>query len=166
MLTIRLRYAFGRIVGNAITSRMEGESVKSITILSIPIPIPPAGGIPTSSASIKSSSIGIASSSPAAFALPAPQICSSGQSGQSILKTHLKLPSRLFWFQIFQLTLDYPCAPWLEAKYLLDNQGYAPAELILAQPFLQRFYPKFYPRYLILQLQYPSFSLSACFFNS
>ena len=38
------------IVGKSKTSRIAGESVKSITILSMPKPIPPVGGIPSSSA--------------------------------------------------------------------------------------------------------------------
>jgi hypothetical protein len=41
---------------------MEDEFVKNTTILSIPIPIPPAGGIPYSKDSIKSLSISPASS--------------------------------------------------------------------------------------------------------
>ena len=45
---------------------MAAESVSSITILSIPNPIPPVGGIPYASAFKKSSSVWLASSSPAA----------------------------------------------------------------------------------------------------
>src|SRR5690606_4353976 len=42
----RPRYAWplGRMCGKRITSRMEGESVRSITSRSMPIPSPPAGG--------------------------------------------------------------------------------------------------------------------------
>ena len=54
------------IVGNSKTSLMAAESVNSITILSMPNPIPPVGGIPTIRALIKSSSVWLASSSPAA----------------------------------------------------------------------------------------------------
>ena len=46
----------GLSCGNKITSRMEVELVKSITSRSIPIPSPPAGGIPYSRAQRKSSS--------------------------------------------------------------------------------------------------------------
>ena len=56
----------GFIVGNRITSLMLTASVISITILSIPIPSPPVGGIPYSRAVRQSSSIMLASSSPAA----------------------------------------------------------------------------------------------------
>mmetsp|Transcript_28987 Transcript_28987/g.93126 ORF Transcript_28987/g.93126 Transcript_28987/m.93126 type:complete len:224 (-) Transcript_28987:1330-2001(-) len=49
------------------TSLMEGESVSSITSRSIPMPSPPVGGMPCSSAVRKSSSTPHASSSPAAF---------------------------------------------------------------------------------------------------
>ena len=60
----------GFIVGNRRTSRMAGESVRSIHIRSIPKPIPPVGGIPISSARIKSSSVVLASSSPCARSSP------------------------------------------------------------------------------------------------
>src|SRR3989339_1283424 len=43
--------------GKRITSLIEGESVKTITSLSIPIPSPAVGGIPYSKAQIKSLSI-------------------------------------------------------------------------------------------------------------
>lgn len=46
----------GFIVGNKSTSRMERESVRNITILSMPMPRPPVGGMPYSSAVQKSSS--------------------------------------------------------------------------------------------------------------
>ena len=55
------------IVGKRSTSRIAGESVSSITILSMPNPMPPVGGIPIIRAFKKSSSIELASSSPAAF---------------------------------------------------------------------------------------------------
>ena len=58
----------GRIVGKSKTSLMLGLSVRSITRRSIPYPIPPVGGIPISSAVRKSSSVWLASSSPAANA--------------------------------------------------------------------------------------------------
>lgn len=48
----------GLIVGNKITSLMFLVLVRSIQSLSIPIPTPPAGGIPYSRASINSSSFG------------------------------------------------------------------------------------------------------------
>lgn len=57
-----------RIVGNNNTSRIAGLFVSSITSLSIPYPIPPVGGIPISRAFMKSSSVVLASSSPAARA--------------------------------------------------------------------------------------------------
>jgi hypothetical protein len=53
-----------RICGKSRTSRIEGEFVSNMTSLSIPIPSPPVGGIPYSSASMKSSSIIWASSFP------------------------------------------------------------------------------------------------------
>ena len=56
------------IVGKSSTSRIAALSVRSITSLSIPYPIPPVGGIPTSRAFKKSSSVWFASSSPAANA--------------------------------------------------------------------------------------------------
>lgn len=49
------------------TSRIAGESVSSITSRSMPMPSPPAGGMPTSNAFRKSSSTPQASSSPRAF---------------------------------------------------------------------------------------------------
>ena len=54
------------IVGNNNTSRIAAESVRIMHIRSIPNPIPPVGGIPISSAFIKSSSVVLASSSPCA----------------------------------------------------------------------------------------------------
>src|SRR5690606_4818586 len=48
------RQTSGRICGNRITSRIEGESVKSITRRSIPMPSPAVGGMPYSSARTKS----------------------------------------------------------------------------------------------------------------
>ena len=54
----------GFIVGNNKTSLIVEAFVKNITSLSIPIPIPPVGGIPYSRAVRKSSSIIFASSSP------------------------------------------------------------------------------------------------------
>jgi len=45
------------IVGKNKTSRIAGESVSSITIRSMPKPIPPVGGIPSSRAYRKSSSV-------------------------------------------------------------------------------------------------------------
>ena len=53
--------------GNAITSLMDGEFVNSMTSLSMPIPKPPVGGMPCSSADRNSSSTPHASSSPASF---------------------------------------------------------------------------------------------------
>ena len=52
------------MVGNNITSLTVSAPVKSITRRSIPIPNPPAGGIPYSRASTKSISISLASSLP------------------------------------------------------------------------------------------------------
>ena len=54
------------IVGNNNTSLIAVEFVNNITILSIPNPIPPVGGIPISNAFKKSSSVVLASSSPCA----------------------------------------------------------------------------------------------------
>ena len=54
------------IVGNNKTSLIAAAFVSNIHILSIPNPIPPVGGIPISSAFIKSSSVVLASSSPSA----------------------------------------------------------------------------------------------------
>jgi hypothetical protein len=45
-----------RVAGNGTTSRMDRRSVTSITRRSMPIPIPPAGGRPYSSASMNASS--------------------------------------------------------------------------------------------------------------
>src|SRR6202049_1854432 len=56
----------GRIVGKSKTSRMVAAPVSSITSRSTPRPSPPAGGMPTSIASRKSSSIGGISESHAA----------------------------------------------------------------------------------------------------
>src|SRR5678815_3940420 len=42
--------ASGRMYGNSSTSRIEAESVNSITRRSMPTPSPPVGGKPTSSA--------------------------------------------------------------------------------------------------------------------
>jgi len=58
-------FLMGFMVGNSNTSLMEALSVKSITMRSMPIPIPPVGGIPYSNAARKSSSSICASSSPA-----------------------------------------------------------------------------------------------------
>ena len=66
LFSIFLGASSGFIVGKRITSLMLTDSVISITSLSTPIPIPPVGGIPYSSAVRKSSSIILASSSPAA----------------------------------------------------------------------------------------------------
>ena len=55
------------ICGNNKTSRMESVWVRSIISRSIPIPIPPVGGMPYSSASMKSTSISEASSFPSSF---------------------------------------------------------------------------------------------------
>lgn len=49
---VRTFHFSGLSCGNIITSLIEGESVKSMTSLSIPIPSPAAGGIPYSSARI------------------------------------------------------------------------------------------------------------------
>ena len=49
-------YANGFIVGNNSTSLIDAESVSNITKRSIPIPMPPVGGIPYSNACTKSSS--------------------------------------------------------------------------------------------------------------
>src|ERR1700682_484324 len=54
------------MTGNRITSRTDGWSVSSITSLSMPTPRPPHGGHPYSTARRKSSSIGCASTFPAA----------------------------------------------------------------------------------------------------
>ena len=54
------------IVGKSSTSRIASAPVRSIHIRSIPNPIPPVGGIPISSAFMKSSSVVFASSSPCA----------------------------------------------------------------------------------------------------
>ena len=54
------------IVGNSNTSLIASAPVRSIHIRSIPNPIPPVGGIPISSAFMKSSSVVLASSSPCA----------------------------------------------------------------------------------------------------
>ena len=70
----------GRIVGNSSTSRMVGESVSIITSRSTPMPSPPAGGMPTSMASRKSSSMGGISESPAARK----RACSSKRARWSI----------------------------------------------------------------------------------
>ena len=53
--------------GKAITSLIDGEFVNNITSLSMPMPKPPVGGIPCSSADKNSSSTSHASSSPASF---------------------------------------------------------------------------------------------------
>ena len=42
--------ARGRISGNRITSRIDGLSVSSMTSRSMPMPSPPVGGMPYSSA--------------------------------------------------------------------------------------------------------------------
>ena len=57
------------MVGNNSTSRMDGLSVSSMTRRSTPIPRPPVGGRPYSSAQMKSVSITCASSSPASRCL-------------------------------------------------------------------------------------------------
>lgn len=57
-LLIHLFYEWWRIVGKRRTSRIAVAPVKSITRRSIPKPQPPVGGIPYSSASMNSSSIG------------------------------------------------------------------------------------------------------------
>src|SRR5260221_13466014 len=56
----------GRITGNRITSRIDGWSVSNMTRRSMPMPRPPHGGSPYSTARRKSSSMGCASTSPAA----------------------------------------------------------------------------------------------------
>src|SRR5205807_3906884 len=56
----------GRIVGKSSTSRMLILPVSTITSRSTPTPSPPAGGMPTSIASRKSSSMGGISAAPAA----------------------------------------------------------------------------------------------------
>ena len=56
--------SMGFMVGNRMTSRMEVLPVSSMTHRSMPMPMPPVGGIPYSSALMKSSSIMPASSSP------------------------------------------------------------------------------------------------------
>jgi hypothetical protein len=48
--------AQSRIAGNSTTSRIERTPVSTITSRSIPIPIPPVGGIPCSSACTNTSS--------------------------------------------------------------------------------------------------------------
>src|SRR5690606_8952087 len=57
----------GRMCGNRITSRMDGELVSSITRRSMPMPSPAVGGMPYSRARTKSASKCMASSSPASF---------------------------------------------------------------------------------------------------
>lgn len=57
------------IIGKRITSLIFSWSVNNITKRSMPMPIPPAGGMPYSSASMKSLSISLASSSPNSLAL-------------------------------------------------------------------------------------------------
>ena len=47
---VQCAYASGRSCGNAITSRIEGESVKNMTSRSMPTPSPAVGGMPYSSA--------------------------------------------------------------------------------------------------------------------
>mgnify|MGYP001776306869 CR=1 FL=1 len=47
-------FSIGFIVGNNITSLIDGELVNNIITLSIPIPRPPVGGKPTSKAFMKS----------------------------------------------------------------------------------------------------------------
>src|SRR5205814_10444662 len=56
----------GRSIGNRITSRMFVWSARIMSRRSIPMPTPPAGGMPYSSARRKSSSSCCASASPAA----------------------------------------------------------------------------------------------------
>ncbi len=70
------------IVGNNNTSRIAWLSVSSITRRSIPYPIPPVGGIPISSAFRKSSSVWLASSSPALQKLPVLRNALSDRSGR------------------------------------------------------------------------------------
>ncbi len=57
-----------RKAGNKMTSRMLGLSVSNIIKRSMPIPHPPVGGMPNSSARTKSWSKNMASSSPLSFA--------------------------------------------------------------------------------------------------
>lgn len=47
---LRVYLSTGFIVGKKSTSLIAGESVRSITIRSMPNPMPPVGGIPSSSA--------------------------------------------------------------------------------------------------------------------
>ena len=61
-----LFYSLGFMVGKKITSRMEAAFVSSIIKRSMPMPMPPVGGIPYSTEVRKSSSVWFASSSPAA----------------------------------------------------------------------------------------------------
>ena len=58
---------FGRSKGNRITSRMDSAPVSSIVSLSIPIPTPPAGGIPCSRANrmTRSCNVSVCSNRPA-----------------------------------------------------------------------------------------------------
>jgi len=60
-------YYSGRSNGKAITSLIDAESVSSMISRSMPMPMPPVGGMPCSNAVRKSSSTPHASSSPAAF---------------------------------------------------------------------------------------------------
>src|SRR2546421_1232381 len=60
------RYTSDFMTGKRITSRIDGWSVRSMTRRSTPIPSPPHGGSPYSTARRKSSSIGWASTLPAA----------------------------------------------------------------------------------------------------
>ena len=62
----RRHHPSGRMAGKRITSRMEGWSVSTISSRSTPTPSPPVGGMPYSSARMKSASSSWASSSPAA----------------------------------------------------------------------------------------------------
>src|SRR6266446_2711416 len=67
--------------GKRITSRMDRESVSSMTSRSMPTPTPPVGGIPISSARRKSESRTCASSSPRSRSFPCcskARLCSSG----------------------------------------------------------------------------------------
>src|SRR5690606_7115030 len=59
----------GRMCGNRITSRIDGELVSSITRRSMPMPSPAVGGMPYSRARTKSASKCMASSSPASLSL-------------------------------------------------------------------------------------------------
>ena len=61
---ISLLFAWGRIKGNRITSRMEREPVNTMVRRSMPMPSPPVGGRPKLSARTKSSSMAWASVSP------------------------------------------------------------------------------------------------------